>query len=162
MCNCKISAALSKGLGLQLFAQSKLTGKKPAAYLDISPLPTSTSHPLMWWMLPALHTFLPLFYFCVLLYMHMESKNWGGLRMRLDSTCLKVLSVAKHLQVSLLTHTTSVQELSIICKAWFWISYTAHIPNTGTSISVWHKKIKGPCSLVKLHGLQCCSNTCIK
>lgn len=99
---------------------------------------------------PSPFPFLPLFYFCVLLYMHMESKKWRGLRMRLDSTCLKVLSVAKHLQVSLITHTISVHELSILCKVLFWISYTAHIPNIGTSISVWHKKIKGPCSLVKL------------
>ena len=50
--------------------------------------------------------------------------------------------VCKHLGVDLLTHTTSVQELSIICKVWFWISYTAHIPKIGTSISVWYKRSK--------------------
>ena len=150
MYNCKMSAALSKGLGLQLFAQSKLTGKKPAAYLDISPLPTSTSHALVWWMLLALLHFCHFstsMYYCTCGW---KVKIGEVLEWDLDSynVDMSKSTVCKHLGVDLLTLTTSVQELSIICKVLFWISYTAHTSNIGTSISVLNKKIKGPCSLV--------------
>ena len=144
MYNCKMSAALGKGLGLQLFAQSKLTGRKPAAYLNISPLPTSTSLPLMWWMLPALLHFCHFFtsmYYCTCGWKVQigEVLEWDLDSYNVD---MSKSTVCKHLGVDLLTHTTSVQELSIICKVWFWISYTAHMPKIGTSISVWYKRSK--------------------
>ena len=74
--------------GLQTLAWSKLlilTGKKLAfkfsTYIfEYWPLPpSSTSHPLTWWMLPSLSPFAPIFCSHVLLWTQTECKTGGGL-----------------------------------------------------------------------------------
>ena len=65
-------------------------------YLNISPSPpTSTSHPLTWWMLPGLPRFSPVFCSRVLLWTQTEGKNGGGLGTRLVILGIIVMKLVK-------------------------------------------------------------------
>ena len=86
--------ALYRIFGLQTLAWWKLLvliGKNSFSsllriYLNIGPsLPTSTSRPLTWWMLPGLPRFSPVFRSHVLLWTLTEGKNGGGLGTRLSN-----------------------------------------------------------------------------
>ena len=70
-----------------LILNGKKLAFKFATYIfEYQPLPTYTSRPLMWWMLPGLPRFSPVFHSHVLLWTQTKGKNGGGLGMRLHIT----------------------------------------------------------------------------